>query len=164
MHGKALRRAVASVIRAGTVEAFVEDLEGHGDTSEKITAACIDMSRSYMSGVVGHHRPNAAITFDRFHVMRLANGAVEEGHRAESLTLDVAEGQVSLVKDPDRAAPRPVAPQAQDRALLPDEGRTPRQRCRGQHSGPDRDAADRLNRVGTTQPLCAIPQQSGTAR
>lgn len=69
-----------------TVETFVEDLEGHGGASETITAACIDMSRSYIAGGiagVGRHLPNAAITFDRFHVVQLANGAVEEVRRAE---------------------------------------------------------------------------------
>ena len=65
-----------------TVETFVEDLEAHGGASERITAACIDMNRSYIAGV-GRHLPNAAITFDRFHVVQLANGAVEEVRRAE---------------------------------------------------------------------------------
>jgi len=40
------------------------------------------MSRSYIAGV-GRHLPNAAITFDRFHVIQLANAAREEARRAE---------------------------------------------------------------------------------
>jgi len=40
------------------------------------------MSRAYIAGV-GRHLPNAAITFDRFHVIQLANAALEEVRRAE---------------------------------------------------------------------------------
>ena len=40
------------------------------------------MSKSYIAGV-GRHLPEAAITFDRFHVIQLANAALEEVRRAE---------------------------------------------------------------------------------
>lgn len=69
----------------GTVARFVEDLEAHGGDATRITAACIDMSRSYIAGV-GKHLPEAAITFDRFHVVKLANEALEEVRRAEVRT------------------------------------------------------------------------------
>ena len=69
----------------GTVATFVEDLEAHGGDATRITAACIDMSRSYIAGV-GKHLPEAAITFDRFHVVKLANEALEEVRRAEVRT------------------------------------------------------------------------------
>ena len=65
-----------------TVAKFVEDLAEHGGDAGRITAACIDMSRAYIAGV-GKHLPNAAITFDRFHVVKLANEALEEVRRAE---------------------------------------------------------------------------------
>ena len=61
---------------------FVEDLEAHGGDATRITAACIDMSRACIAGV-GKHLPEAAITFDRFHVVKLANEALEEVRRAE---------------------------------------------------------------------------------
>jgi transposase len=67
---------------AATVEIFAEDLRTHGGAPEAISAACIDMSRAYIAGV-GRHLPNAAITFDRFHVVQLANAALEEVRRAE---------------------------------------------------------------------------------
>jgi len=67
---------------AGTVKTFAEDLRAHGGDPDAITAACIDMSRAYIAGV-GRHLPNAAITFDRFHVIQLANAALEEVRRAE---------------------------------------------------------------------------------
>lgn len=67
---------------AGTVKSFAEDLRTHGGDPDAITAACIDMSRAYIAGV-GRHLPNAAVTFDRFHVIQLANAALEEVRRAE---------------------------------------------------------------------------------
>jgi transposase len=67
---------------AGTVKTFTADLRTHGGDPDAITAACIDMSRAYIAGI-GRHLPNAAITFDRFHVIQLANAALEEVRRAE---------------------------------------------------------------------------------
>ena len=67
---------------ADTVKTFAEDLRAHGGDPDAISAACIDMSRSYIAGV-GRHLPNAAITFDRFHVIQLANAALEEVRRSE---------------------------------------------------------------------------------
>jgi len=67
---------------AGTVKTFAEDLRAHSGNPDAITAACIDMSRAYIAGV-GRHLPNAAITFDRFHVIQLVNAALEEVRRAE---------------------------------------------------------------------------------
>lgn len=69
----------------GTVASFVEDLEAHGGEAGHITAACIDMSRSYIAGVA-RHLPEAAVTFDRFHVVKLANEALDEVRRAEVRT------------------------------------------------------------------------------
>ena len=67
---------------ADTVRAFAKDLREHGGDPDLVTAACIDMSKSYIAGV-GRHLPEAAITFDRFHVIQLANAALEEVRRAE---------------------------------------------------------------------------------
>ena len=65
-----------------TLARFVEDLEEHGGDAGCISAACIDMSRSYIAGV-GKHLPEAEVTFDRFHVVKLANEALEDVRRAE---------------------------------------------------------------------------------
>jgi transposase len=65
-----------------TVQAFAKDLREHGGDPDLVTAACIDMSRAYIAGV-GRHLPEAAITFDRFHVIQLANAALEEVWRVE---------------------------------------------------------------------------------
>ena len=66
---------------AGMVKTFAEDLRAHGGKPDAITAACIDMSRAYIADI-GRHLPKAAITFDRFHIIQLANAALEEVRRA----------------------------------------------------------------------------------
>ncbi len=65
-----------------TVARFVEDLCNHGGSAESVEAVCIDMSKAYIAGVA-QHLPRAAVTFDRFHVIQLANAAVDEVRRAE---------------------------------------------------------------------------------
>ena len=66
-----------------TVARFAEDLRAHGGDPERIAAVCMDRSKAYIAGV-GTHLPAAAITFDAFHVIQLANRAVDEVRRAEA--------------------------------------------------------------------------------
>jgi transposase len=66
-----------------TVEEFVEFLESHGGDKERISDASIDMSAAFIAGVEAN-LPNAEITFDRFHVMKLVNEAVDEVRRREA--------------------------------------------------------------------------------
>jgi len=65
-----------------TVGAFAEDLEAHGGDSEAVTEACMDMSKAFIAGTA-EHLPNAEITFDTFHVIKLINEAVDEVRRVE---------------------------------------------------------------------------------
>jgi transposase len=67
---------------AATVEAFADDLAAHGGKAENIAEVCIDMSAAFIRGV-GEHLPEAAITFDKFHAVKLVNDAVDEVRRAE---------------------------------------------------------------------------------
>ena len=55
-----------------TVKAFVTDLKKHGGDPEQITDAAIDMSKAFIKGVK-EQLPNAVITFDRFHLIKLMN-------------------------------------------------------------------------------------------
>ena len=66
-----------------TVDRFVEDLRAHGGDPERIDAVCIDMSKAYIAGVT-RALPDAAITFDAFHVIQLANHAVDQVRRREA--------------------------------------------------------------------------------
>jgi transposase len=62
---------------------FAEDLKAQGGKVESITWASIDMSKSYQSGARSY-MPHAKIVFDKFHVIKLANDAVDQVRRLES--------------------------------------------------------------------------------
>lgn len=68
-----------------TVEAFAEDLKAHQGDPSKVSQVCIDMSAAYIAGVA-KYLPQAEVTFDAFHVIKLANEAVEEVRREEVKT------------------------------------------------------------------------------
>lgn len=65
-----------------TVGAFADDLVAHGGDPTTITDTSSDMSKAFISGI-GEHLPNAAMTFDKFHVAAKLSQAVDEVRRAE---------------------------------------------------------------------------------
>jgi transposase len=67
---------------SGTVRRFREDLEAHGGKAANVQEACLDMSPAYIRGL-GEEFPQAQMTFDRFHLMKLMNEAVDEVRRQE---------------------------------------------------------------------------------
>ena len=67
---------------AQTVKAFADDLTTHGGNPDNIAEVCIDMSGAFIKGVA-EHLPEAEVTFDKFHVVKLVNEAVDEVRRAE---------------------------------------------------------------------------------
>jgi transposase len=70
---------------AQTLEAFREDLEAHGGRAGQVRHMCCDMSPAYIRGVEDTF-PKAAITFDKFHVMKVINEGVDEVRRMEQRT------------------------------------------------------------------------------
>ncbi len=67
---------------AGTLTAFKEDLKAHGGSPEQIKEACCDMSPAFISGIEDTFQ-DAQITFDKFHVMKIINDAVDQVRREE---------------------------------------------------------------------------------
>jgi transposase len=67
---------------ASTIAAFADDLAAHGGDPEAIAEVCIDMSPAFIKGV-GDSLPNAQITFDKFHAVKIINEAVDAVRRAE---------------------------------------------------------------------------------
>ncbi len=65
-----------------TVAAFKEDFEAHNGCAEKVTQVSCDMSPAFISGVK-QELPEAEITFDKFHVVKLLNEGVDEVRRQE---------------------------------------------------------------------------------
>ena len=68
-----------------TFAAFVQDLASHGGDPQAIETVSMDMSKAYQAGA-RQHCPQAALSFDPFHVVALAHDALEEVRRAETKT------------------------------------------------------------------------------
>ena len=67
---------------SSTVEKFKQDFTDHNGSPEQVKEACCDMSPAFISGI-NEHFPEAQITFDKFHIMKIINEAVDEVRRAE---------------------------------------------------------------------------------
>jgi transposase len=65
-----------------TVTSFKSDYEAHKGYAKNVTNFCCDMSPAFISGIESNFE-NAAITFDRFHVMKLMNEAIDQVRREE---------------------------------------------------------------------------------
>lgn len=65
-----------------TIDSFKEDLEDHNGSAENIELFCTDMSPAFISGITNQF-PNASIIYDRFHVMKMMNDAIDQVRREE---------------------------------------------------------------------------------
>ena len=74
-----------------TVKAFANDLEIHNGKRENIKDVSCDMSPAFIRGVTDH-LPNANITFDRFHIMKILNTAVDQVRKQEAITQSILKG------------------------------------------------------------------------
>lgn len=80
---------------------FATDLLAHDGDPAAITDVCMDMSPAFIAGVETH-LPDAAITFDRFHVMQLASHAVDLVRREEQKTVkELKRSRYLWLKNPD---------------------------------------------------------------
>ena len=68
---------------ASTVERFKQDLIAHSGDPDAIEEMCCDMSPAFISGVEKQF-PQAHITFDKFHVLKILNEAVDQVRREET--------------------------------------------------------------------------------
>lgn len=74
-----------------TVEAFANDLKTHNGNPEAVTDVSCDMWPAFIRGVEDN-LPNAQITFDRFHIMKVINTAVDMVRKQEVQTQFVLKG------------------------------------------------------------------------
>jgi transposase len=94
---------------AATVPAFAADLTEHGGDPEAVTEVCIDMSPAFIKGV-GETLPNAAITFDKFHAVKLVNDAVDQVRREEQKKQAVLRGTRYIwLRNPENLSERQQA-------------------------------------------------------
>lgn len=86
---------------AETFGRFAEDLTEHGGTPEQIEEVCIDMSPAFIKGVQ-EALPQAEITFDKFHVMKLIGDAVDKTRREDRAAHPELKGQrYALLRSPE---------------------------------------------------------------
>jgi transposase len=91
---------------AATVAAFAEDLAAHGGDPAAIEEVCIDMSPAFIKGVA-ESLPAAAVTFDKFHAVKIINDAVDQVRRAEQKQQDVLRGTRYIwLRNPDNLSER----------------------------------------------------------
>ena len=67
---------------AATIGSFYVELWAHHGDPRKITQTCCDMSPAFIKGI-SNYLTNAHIIFDKFHVMKLVNEAVDLVRRFE---------------------------------------------------------------------------------
>ena len=68
---------------ASTIAKTASYLEEKGVAPEKIEQVCMDMSPSFISGVMNAF-PSASVTFDKFHVVQEVNKAMDELRKMEA--------------------------------------------------------------------------------
>lgn len=86
---------------AATVERFKQDLIDHQGDPENVREVCCDMSPAFISGVKKQF-PSAEITFDKFHIMKIINEAVDEVRRQEQKERpELAKTRYLWLKNPE---------------------------------------------------------------
>jgi len=66
-----------------TVKDFVKDIENHNGKASSIKHACCDMSPAFIKGI-RENLPHADITFDKFHIVKLLNEAIDKIRKEET--------------------------------------------------------------------------------
>lgn len=76
---------------SGCIEKGVDYLKEKNVAVETVEQVCIDMSPAFISGCA-NYLPNADITFDKFHVMKEVNKAMDELRKMERRGNDLLKG------------------------------------------------------------------------
>lgn len=93
---------------SGTVTSFKHDYEAHKGLAEDVADFCCDMSSAFISGIESNFE-NAAITFDRFHVMKLMSEAVDQVRRDEQAhNANLKRTRYIWLKNPENLTSRQV--------------------------------------------------------
>jgi len=84
-----------------TVARFAKDFQSHNGKVEDIKEVSCDMSPAFIKGVK-ENLPDAKITFDKFHILKLINEAVDEVRKTEAKTNKLLKGTRYIwLKNPD---------------------------------------------------------------
>src|SRR5208282_2764719 len=86
---------------AETIAVFADDLAAHGGDPEAISEVCIDMSPAFIKGIT-ESLPEAAITFAKFHAVKIVNDAVDQVRRTEQKQQGLLRGTPYIwLRNPD---------------------------------------------------------------
>jgi transposase len=78
-----------------TVTEFLNDFTEHHGSPTGITDVSIDMSPAFIKGIK-ENLPNASITFDKYHIMKIINDAVDQVRKSEVKEQALLRGQKYL--------------------------------------------------------------------
>jgi transposase len=86
---------------SNTVSIFKKDYKIHSGNPENIHYVCCDMSPAFISGIHAEF-PNAAITFDKFHVTKMGNEGIDKV-RLEEVVVNQSQKKTRYIwlKNPD---------------------------------------------------------------
>ena len=91
---------VAESRRKKVISEFTKDMKQRGYDPERIDLICCDMWDAYLNGI-RNHIPQASVVFDRFHVMKQMNKAIERVRWAEQKTnKDLKKTRFIWLKNP----------------------------------------------------------------
>jgi transposase len=93
----AKRRTIYVVEGKGseTMTAFTQDFKDHHGNPDAITDVSIDMSPAFIKGVA-ENLPKAEITFDKYHILKIINVAVDAVRKAEAKHQGILRGEKYL--------------------------------------------------------------------
>jgi len=105
-----------------TIDKIREHLISKNVDPQDITDICIDMSPAFIAGILDHF-PNTSITFDRFHVVKLLNEAMDEVRKKEAREHDILKGhKYTLLKAEHNLSKRQKMEREELIELLPNIG------------------------------------------
>lgn len=76
---------------SATVKTFIEDFKDHKGDANNVTDVSCDMSPAFIKGIK-ENLPEAKITFDKFHILKPINEAVDEVRRQEAAKNPLLKG------------------------------------------------------------------------
>ena len=88
-----------------TLEDIRQHLENKGVKHDQVKQISMDLSPAFIAGSIASF-PSAEITFDRFHVVKLLNVAMDKVRKSERLEHDGLKGQKVTVQTPSGIAGR----------------------------------------------------------
>lgn len=106
-----------------TIERIKDHLERKGVEPKAVTDACIDMSTGFIAGMMEHF-PDTSITFDKFHVVKLLNEAMDDVRKREAREHAILKGhKYTLLKSTQKLSAQKKQEREELIELLPTIGK-----------------------------------------